>query len=446
MKKRLVAIILTLCLIMGVAPIASAVDINDSSVFLKQSKNDTCTYTAAAMMLRRRAIIDGGNWSAITEDSVRNATRVPNVGMLNSYTYSGMSVKYQFLSNTYTTTEAKKSFLISLLKDHPEGVVAYNQNRASCGQWHAILMTDYDASNDTFYCADPAGSSRGRIKFANSTIKGSGQDGKLYYINGIWYITNRSGGGTPTPPPNGGENLGMICDKENETISPNTKVSFSYWMTGATAFDIIIKRDGVECDRFLNVSNPFEYYPKIEGDYTAYGYARNDIGSTLANSRKFHVKNSDPPPSGGENLGMICDKENETISPNTKVSFSYWMTGATAFDIIIKRDGVECDRFLNVSNPFEYYPKVGGDYTAYGYARNDVGSTLANSRKFHVKNPNEDTPAPTPTITPTPTAAPTTAPTAEPTTAPTATPTTAPTTSPTTSLLRPLPQHLILQM
>ncbi len=260
-------------------------------------------------------------------------------------------MKYQFLSNTYTTTEAKKSFLISLLKDHPEGVVAYNQNRASCGQWHAILMTDYDASNDTFYCADPAGSSRGRIKFANSTIKGSGQDGKLYYINGIWYITNRSGGGTPTPPPN-----------------------------------------------------------------------------------------------GGENLGMICDKENETISPNTKVSFSYWMTGAIAFDIIIKRDGVECDRFLNVSNPFEYYPKVGGDYTAYGYARNDVGSTLANSRKFHVKNPNEDTPAPTPTITPTPTAAPTTAPTAEPTTAPTATPTTAPTTSPTTSLLRPLPQHLILQM
>lgn len=77
MKKRLVAIILTLCLIMGVAPIASAVDINDSSVFLKQSKNDTCTYTAAAMMLRRRVIIDGGNWSAITEDSVRNATSVP---------------------------------------------------------------------------------------------------------------------------------------------------------------------------------------------------------------------------------------------------------------------------------------------------------------------------------------------------------------------------------
>ena len=201
MKKRIISVILILCMFIGFAPAAYAVDINDSSVFLKQSKSDTCTYTSAAMMLRRRAIIDGGNWSAITENSVRNATRVPNVGMLNNYTYSGMSVKYQFLSNTYTTTEAKKSFLISMLRDHPEGVVAYNQNRASCGQWHAILMTDYDSATDTFYCADPAGSSRGRIKFSSSTIKGSGQNGKLYYINGIWSITNRSGGSTtPTPP------------------------------------------------------------------------------------------------------------------------------------------------------------------------------------------------------------------------------------------------------
>ena len=112
-------------------------------------------------------------------------------------------------------------------------------------------MTDYDASNDTFYCADPAGSSRGRIKFANSTIKGSGQDGKLYYINGIWYITNRSGGGTPTLPSNTW--VKVSC---GETGYTTDSIQLTWGATDATSYWMQIFKDG-ELITNKSVSNAF---------------------------------------------------------------------------------------------------------------------------------------------------------------------------------------------
>ena len=42
--------------------------------------------------------------------------------------------------------------LISLLEQHPEGIVLYDRT-----QPHAVLLTDY--TNGIFYCSDPAYSS-----------------------------------------------------------------------------------------------------------------------------------------------------------------------------------------------------------------------------------------------------------------------------------------------
>ena len=132
-------------------------DINQSSVFLKQAAgSDTCTLVSAAMMLRRTAILRGdSNWEAITESSLRSTAWKTGAGLYLDFTYSNIHVQ----SGTLDRTESR---LISLLNEHPEGIVLYNPSSP-----HAVLLTDY--TNGTFYCADPAsGIAKGRIKLTNS--------------------------------------------------------------------------------------------------------------------------------------------------------------------------------------------------------------------------------------------------------------------------------------
>ena len=164
----------------------AAKSINDSDVFLRQQTNYTCTLASAAMMLRRRAIIDNGNWSAITENSLRSVAWSENAGLYFNFTYNGFKVGHGYFSNI-------KQQLISMLNQHPEGIVIYNTS-----QPHAVLITDYDSSSDTFYCGDPM-KTPGRIKLSASTLNGSGQSGKLSGCSAYWYITNKSGGGGNNP-------------------------------------------------------------------------------------------------------------------------------------------------------------------------------------------------------------------------------------------------------
>ena len=58
-------------------PSALALDLNvDAGFYFKQSRSGTCTLASAAMMLRRRAYLDGlGDWVDVTENSVRSGTR-----------------------------------------------------------------------------------------------------------------------------------------------------------------------------------------------------------------------------------------------------------------------------------------------------------------------------------------------------------------------------------
>ena len=168
-----------------------------SEVFLKQEGAKTCTLTAATMMLRRRAIIDNDqNWRSITEGDVKKVAWAGSAGLMFDFTYKGMRV---FCPDVFLTDlTAKKGQILNLLKNHPEGIVFYNTYEP-----HAVLLADYDASTDTFYCADPA-LGNGRIKLTSSTLPGGTQDGIIGKVRQYWYITNRSGGDVPaypTPPP-----------------------------------------------------------------------------------------------------------------------------------------------------------------------------------------------------------------------------------------------------
>lgn len=174
MWKKLMALVLSLVMMAVMLPGALAVDLNvDAGFYFKQSRGGTCTLASAAMMLRRRAFLDGlTDWTDVTENSVRGSAW--SGGLAHSFNYNAMQVGYATLPSG---TEAKKQVLIQLLAEHPEGIVLYDRSRP-----HAVLLTDY--TDGAFYCSDPAGSvSLGRVPISAASISIAG-------ASCYWYITS----------------------------------------------------------------------------------------------------------------------------------------------------------------------------------------------------------------------------------------------------------------
>ena len=86
------------------------------------------------------------------------------------------------------SVEEKKKTLISMLKDHPEGIVVY---ASELKEPHAVLLTDY--TEGVFYCADSdPGKNSGRI-FLTETLIADGcvlknQDAVINSLKKYWYI------------------------------------------------------------------------------------------------------------------------------------------------------------------------------------------------------------------------------------------------------------------
>ena len=89
LKKRLAALVLSLLLLVTCLPGALAVDLNvDAGFYFKQSRGGTCTLASAAMMLRRRAYLDGlTDWIDVTENSVKSSAWAG--GLSHSFNYKG---------------------------------------------------------------------------------------------------------------------------------------------------------------------------------------------------------------------------------------------------------------------------------------------------------------------------------------------------------------------
>ena len=174
LRKTLAALLATMALMAVLLPGALAVDLNvDVGFYFKQSRGGTCTLASAAMMLRRRAYLDGmDSWVDVTENGIKSTAW--SGGLSHSFTYNDMHVGYATLPSGKA---AKTKALVSILAEHPEGIVLYDRS-----QPHALLLTDY--TNGTFYCSDPAGNiSSGRIPLENSSVS----------INGsscYWYVAS----------------------------------------------------------------------------------------------------------------------------------------------------------------------------------------------------------------------------------------------------------------
>lgn len=204
--RRLAALLLSLFFMLSCLPSALAVSLNvDAGFYFKQSRGGTCTLASAAMMLRRRAYMDGlEDWFDVTENSVRSSAW--SGGLVHSFTYNAMQVGYATLPQD---TAQKTQTLIDLLNQHPEGIVAYDRTRP-----HAVLLTDY--TDGVFYCADPAGSvSQGRIPLSQARVSLGG-------ISCYWFVCDDQNGLTAT-----GDGLRLVGMRYPENVRQGSGVSLT---------------------------------------------------------------------------------------------------------------------------------------------------------------------------------------------------------------------------
>lgn len=186
MLKRLFALFLTLCLLCTLAPAALALDPRgdlqqeQEGFYAKQQTGNTCTLAAAAMLVRRRAYLDGvEDWQESTESRLRRVAW-SRVGLSHQFTISGITVHFE----TFLPDVPVESQLLVLLAQHPEGIIAYDSRKP-----HAVLVTDY--TDGVFYCSDPSVKApAGRIPADEATID-------IARANIYWYVsadTNRPQG------------------------------------------------------------------------------------------------------------------------------------------------------------------------------------------------------------------------------------------------------------
>lgn len=174
-------------------------DFNDPSLYEHQIPGDSKCYKVSTVnLLRRKAVINGNdNWQNINQESYSNQITVDGVSVKESVYYNDDTGKYNvftianddanavFGEGPYPpagkgfkslSNDEKVTRLLSLLDNHPEGVVIHSTILPTCGQ-HAILITDYEVKADgqlQFYCSDPARQGGARIRIEDSLYYSSG--------------------------------------------------------------------------------------------------------------------------------------------------------------------------------------------------------------------------------------------------------------------------------
>ncbi|WP_270505601.1 lectin-like protein [Eubacterium limosum] len=257
-------------------------DINQPDVFLKQDPNE-CTLTAAAMMMRRTAIMYGDTtWRGITQNAIRSAAW--SGGLKHNFEFGYISVAKGYLP----TGNANIERLIQLLNEHPEGIVLYKNN---INAKHAVLLTDY--TNGTFYCADPAKAALyGRIRLDQACNREVTETN----ANEYWYVSSPDVNLTPTDttPPTISEV--KITDQTSEgytvtcrvtDVSGVIKVMFPTW-TEANGQDDLMGGDNWENMPGLCGATNGEYatfrvhdtdHSYEKGRYNTYIYAWDQYGN-----------------------------------------------------------------------------------------------------------------------------------------------------------------------
>ncbi len=376
MKRKFVGLFLVFVIFVGCLPnVAWAININDDEVFLKQQTSYTCTLASAAMMLRRRAILNGNsNWDSITESAMRSTAWIENQGLRGSFSYAGMNVTQVSLSGD------KKSQLISVLNAHPEGIEVYNKS-------HAVLITDY--TDGTFYCGDPSYASyipKSRIPLTSSYLKGGTQDGIINNLTSYWYITNYSGGGDTTPPTVksfyvtdiNSNSFKIICSAD-EILSRAYIIVYGPGGKSGQGFDVT----NINSSSFSKVINTSDYGGC--GDYTVHAYIFDTSGNEAGCASKgftvskISIENFTAYDITSASFTLSC-KANNIISRAYIIVYGPGGKSGQGFDIT----NINSTSFRQVINTADY--GGAGQYIAHIYIFDSGGNEAAGAtNKFQIE-------------------------------------------------------------
>jgi len=330
MWKKLMALVLSLAMMAVMLPAALAVDLNvDAGFYFKQSRGGTCTLASAAMMLRRRAFLDGlTDWTDVTENSIRSTAW--SGGLSHNFNYNAMQVGYATLPSG---TEAKKAVLIQLLAEHPEGIVLYDRS-----QPHAVLLTDY--TDGVFYCSDPAGNiSSGRVPISAASISIAG-------ASCYWYITSDQNSVTETLD-------SLRLEGMRYPVNIRTGSGMSVNGTAASASDAVLTEvevaildandqtvqsaeaaPNVASWSLKNLDSQIRFGELAEGDYTYMVVLTDSKGQTLCFMSDFTVSGNgnqtetywtvqDP---SGSKVSQTAQKAEESAAEKAKSVWN-WLVG-----------------------------------------------------------------------------------------------------------------------
>lgn len=194
MKKRTIALMLALALMVTVMPVpafAASTSIDDKSVYYTPAsdyKSGDCILTASKMMIRRASILrKTGDWSKITNASLRSWATIFGL-LLNSFKVDTEGLVYQVDSGPFTGNgdAAKQKEIEDLLRIHPEGIVVHGDKAASTGP-HGVLVTG--VKNGVLYAADPTRNTglnnKGIQKWKDTTMLDVSRVEKYWYISAI---------------------------------------------------------------------------------------------------------------------------------------------------------------------------------------------------------------------------------------------------------------------
>lgn len=136
-------------------------EVDEQPFFVYQGNGTSyCTAASVAMMLRRRAYLDGNSsWQTITLNSVLGKFWVNGSGMtVRPATYSepsyglNMSIDCKAAGGYSIPDSQRIEYLSRYLEEHPEGIALWLKKDNS--HMHSVIVTKEE--NGVFYCYDPA--------------------------------------------------------------------------------------------------------------------------------------------------------------------------------------------------------------------------------------------------------------------------------------------------
>ena len=340
---------------------ATLANLNAASVFVKQHTSETCTLSSNAMMLRRAMMLKGGDWESITEESCRYEFWIEGIGMPYEYSFRGIHVGNEKI---YGNSAEK---LKNVLKDHPEGVVAYDYDYP-----HAVLLTDY--TNGKFYCADPANNTpSGRIEVSESLVN-------IYDIEDYWYVTDV----LPNPVDTNIINKSTIS-------SDKTVVGKKITITGNT--------DSGEGD----IKYSFYYKSCIDDEWIQISNKSDDKAEFYSNkSGKYDIKVIALDSHGFCSKKFFTIRVNDELKINAKLNKQYAIygedvvitssakngTGEYQYEInALKPNGAFVNlRKYNKSTTYTYHPWEIGYYKIIINAKDSMGNIASTTLNLNIKS------------------------------------------------------------